>query len=173
MAGNLPAIRAVQGTVSGLWKSVGIPTDHVSPQCIATFPEFIADLGTPQTIFRPASWRPCFKIHDNPTPTSPRLFNSLPCYIISYQPLCSEVTGILIQVTRCISSCNSCNFASGLNMIQHSVLIHTLRPRQMAAFFQTTFSNAFSWMKMYQFRLRFHWGLFLLVQLTIFQHWFR
>ena len=43
----------------------------------------------------------------------------------------------------------------------------------MAAIFQTTFSNAFSSVKMYEFRLRFHWGLFRMVQLTIFQHWFR
>ena len=42
----------------------------------------------------------------------------------------------------------------------------------MAAIFQT-FSNAFSWMKMYKFRLRFHWSLFPRFQLTIFQHWFR
>ena len=33
---------------------------------------------------------------------------------------------------------------------------------------QTTFSNAFSWTKMCEFRLRFHWSLFLRVQLTIF-----
>ena len=38
---------------------------------------------------------------------------------------------------------------------------------------QTTFSNAFSWMKTNEFRFRFHWSLFLRVQLTIFQHWFR
>ena len=42
---------------------------------------------------------------------------------------------------------------------------------KMAAIFQTTFSNAFSWMKMHEFQLRFHWNLFLRVQLTIFQHW--
>ena len=42
----------------------------------------------------------------------------------------------------------------------------------MAAIFQT-FSNGFSWMKMYKFRLRFHRSLFLMVHLTIFQHWFR
>ena len=41
------------------------------------------------------------------------------------------------------------------------------------AILQTTFSNAISWMKMFEFRLKFHWGLFLKVQLTIFQHWFR
>ena len=38
---------------------------------------------------------------------------------------------------------------------------------------QTTFSNAFSWMKMYEFRLRFHWSFFLRLELTIFQHWFK
>ena len=31
---------------------------------------------------------------------------------------------------------------------------------KMAAISQTTFSNAFSWMKIYQFRLRFHWKFF-------------
>ena len=44
---------------------------------------------------------------------------------------------------------------------------------KMDAIFQTTFSNAFSWMKMFKFRLRFHWCLFPRVQLTIFHHWFR
>ena len=44
---------------------------------------------------------------------------------------------------------------------------------KMAAISQTTFSNTFSWLKMYEFRLRFHWSLLLRVQLTIFHHWFR
>ena len=52
-------------------------------------------------------------------------------------------------------------------------LLYTLRPRQMDAISQTTFSNAFSWMKMFEFRLKFHWSLFRRVQLTIFQQWFR
>ena len=43
----------------------------------------------------------------------------------------------------------------------------------MAAIFQTTFSNAFSWMKRYELRLRFHWSFFPMVQLTIIHHWFR
>ena len=43
----------------------------------------------------------------------------------------------------------------------------------MAAIFQTTFWTAFSLMKIYIFRLRFHWILFPRVQLPIFQHWFR
>ena len=44
---------------------------------------------------------------------------------------------------------------------------------KMAAIFQTTFSNVFSWIKMYELRLTFHLSLFLEVQLTRFQHWFR
>ena len=56
--------------------------------------------------------------------------------------------------------------------LQCIVLTHWGRDK-MAATFQTTFSNAFSWMKMYEFQLRFHWSLFLRVQLTIFQHWVR
>ena len=36
-----------------------------------------------------------------------------------------------------------------------------------------TFSNAFSWKQLFEFRLKFHWSLFLSVQLLIFHHWFR
>ena len=43
---------------------------------------------------------------------------------------------------------------------------------KMATIFQTISYNAFSWMKIYQFRLWFHWNLFPRVQLTIFNHWF-
>ena len=44
---------------------------------------------------------------------------------------------------------------------------------KMAAIFQTTFSDAFSSMKMNDIGLKFHWNLFLRFQLTKFQHWFR
>ena len=44
---------------------------------------------------------------------------------------------------------------------------------EIDAVLQTTISNAFSWMKMFEFRLNFHWSLFLRAQLIIFQHWFR
>ena len=46
--------------------------------------------------------------------------------------------------------------------------VNTLRPRQNGRNFQKTFPNAFSLMKMYEFQLRFHWGLFLRVRLAIF-----
>ena len=40
----------------------------------------------------------------------------------------------------------------------------------MDAILQMPFSRAFSCMKMYEFRLRFHWSLFLRFELTTFQH---
>ena len=55
---------------------------------------------------------------------------------------------------------------------QNMSVVNTLRQRQMAAISQTTFSNAFSRIKMYKFRLGFHWNLFLRFELTIFQDWF-
>ena len=44
---------------------------------------------------------------------------------------------------------------------------------KMDALPQTTFWSAFSWMKTFEFRLKFHLSLFPRVQLIIFQHWFR
>ena len=44
---------------------------------------------------------------------------------------------------------------------------------KMVVIFQTTFSNAFSWLEMWKLRLRFHWSVFPRVKLKIFQHWFR
>ena len=44
---------------------------------------------------------------------------------------------------------------------------------KMAAILQTIFSDAFWWMKNFVFWLNFHWSLFLRVQLTITQDWFR
>ena len=46
-------------------------------------------------------------------------------------------------------------------------------PEKMATISQTTLSNSFSWMKLLEFRLKFHWNLLHRVQLTIFQHWLR
>ena len=59
-----------------------------------------------------------------------------------------------------------------LHTFYRNTLTHWGRD-EIDAISQTTFSNAFSWMKMNEFRLGFHWSLFLRVQLTIIQHWFR
>ena len=65
-----------------------------------------------------------------------------------------------------------CIFVVVSNWQYRNSLTHWGRDK-MVAIFQTTFPNGFSWGKMYEFRLTFHWSLFLGVQLTIFQHWFR
>ena len=44
---------------------------------------------------------------------------------------------------------------------------------KMADIWQTTFSNAFSSMEIIAFWVKFHRNLFLLVQLTVSQHWFK
>ena len=66
-------------------------------------------------------------------------------------------------------------FSSLVLQLKHTTwdsLTHWGRVK-MDANFQTTFSKAFSWMKMYKYRLRFHWSWFPRIQITIFQHWFR
>ena len=72
------------------------------------------------------------------------------------------------------SSNGSCFLVAiaGIIIVVHHLLTHWGWDK-MAAIFQTTHSNTLSWMKMYEFWLEFHWSLFLRVQLTIFQHWFR
>ena len=51
-------------------------------------------------------------------------------------------------------------------------LTHWSRDK-MANISQTTFPNSFSWMKMWETSLRFHWNLFPRFQLMIFQDCFR
>ena len=72
-----------------------------------------------------------------------------------------------------------CRFLSSPRTLQHdchvltiTVLAHWSR-NKMAAISQTRLPNAFSWIKMYEFWLKFHLILFLRVQLTIFLYWLR
>ena len=60
----------------------------------------------------------------------------------------------------------SYEFNYGLDKPQ-SKLTHPPPLDKKATISQTTFSNAFSWMKMLEFQFKFHWKLFLCVQLTI------
>ena len=64
------------------------------------------------------------------------------------------------------------NCWSAFNYPPDKILTH-LPMDIMAAISQTILLDAFSWMKMYEFRLRFHWILFLRVQSTIFPNWFK
>ena len=85
---------------------------------------------------------------------------------------CSEIwigihTFSLKKIHLKMSSVKWRPFCLGINVLTH------WRRDTMAAIFEMPFSNAFSWMKMSGFRLRFRRSLFPRVQLTIFQHWFR
>ena len=51
--------------------------------------------------------------------------------------------------------------------------VNTLRPRRNGRHITDNIFKCFFQNKMYEFRLKFHWSLFLKVLLTIFQHWFR
>ena len=57
-------------------------------------------------------------------------------------------------------------------LILHQEHFNTLRLKQNCRHFADDIFKC-SWMKMYEFRLRFHWNLFLRLELTISQHWFR
>ena len=75
----------------------------------------------------------------------------------------------------CIQNRTSTKTFNTLKPSDDAVLWHKsgLNLVKMAAIFQTPFSNVISWFKMYEFRVKFHWSLFLSVKLTIFQHCFR
>ena len=57
-----------------------------------------------------------------------------------------------------------------MSAVWDNSIVNTLRPRQNGCHFAVL--NAFSWMKMVEFRLKSHWSSFVGVQLTIFQRWF-
>ena len=81
---------------------------------------------------------------------------------------------VLIYVYSQTYAKHSCNLKRCVQSTSFKPLcMNTLIPRQNDAIIQTTFSNAFYWMKMHGFRLRFHWSLFLWFEFTIFQHWSR
>ena len=93
--------------------------------------------------------------------------NSLKCLCrLTFSSIYSHDRFLLF--TLCYST--KCGAIENVSLLV--VLTHWGRDK-MVAIFQTTFSNGFSWKKMYEVRLKLHWSLFLKAQLTIFQHWFR
>ena len=92
-----------------------------------------------------------------------------------WRPLCpggDELTSWIVTKRRpfCRQRCH----VQVLEWKFGSILTHWGRGRdKMAAAFRTTFSNASSWMKMFESGLKFHWSFFLRVEFTICEHWFR
>ena len=95
--------------------------------------------------------------------------------ILLIGPLEANFSEIWIEILICsfkkmrlkVSSAKWRPYCFGLN-----VLTHWGRDK-MTAILQTTVSKTFSRIKMHEFRLKFHWILFLKVQLIKFQHWCR
>ena len=79
---------------------------------------------------------------------------------------------LLYKTSSCWWSENLWYSCDAMVTILIFLLTHWGRDK-MDAISQATFSSAFSWMKMFEFRLKFHWSLFPGVQLTIFQQCFR
>ena len=101
----------------------------------------------------------------------------LRCHGVHYDATALECNGCWRVTDRqwpwyCLDVVNVSPSSVFINSFLYVSLTHWGRDK-MAAISQTTFSSAFSWMKIYKFRLGFHWSLFLRVQLTIFQNWFR
>ena len=116
------------------------------------------------------SWYPHFQTESYWPPFSRRNFQI--CFLV--WPSCILIWISLKFVTRCLINNDkpaSVKIVSCRRTDDRP--LNTMRPRKMDAISLTTFSNAFSWMKMFEFRLKFHWSLFPRVELTIFQHWFR
>ena len=90
----------------------------------------------------------------------------------------------ILSRPQCVNSVHAKSFLGSIEIYLYIISFLDSRHRwhrylihwgwdKMAAISQTTFSNAFSWMKMFEFWLSFHWILLPRVQLTISQHWFR
>ena len=67
----------------------------------------------------------------------------------------------------------SCLYNIALKSIKTAITLTHWGRDKIAAISKMTFSNVFSWIKMYEFRLRFHCSLVLRFQSIISQHCFR
>ena len=103
-----------------------------------------------------------------------RLCRGSPVIIYISQWHCRSRTVTAFQITKQVSiyCMNKCPPRSMMASLGHNQLTHWGWDK-MATILHTTFSNGCLWMKIVDFLLKFHWSLFLRVQLTIFQHWFR
>ena len=95
-----------------------------------------------------------------------RIVRFMPFIIINHNATSSRICSYLITLyLLCIQDTH-------YDIEPMFMLTHRGRDN-LAAISQTTFSNAFSWMKMNEFLLRFHCSLFPRVKWTKFDHWFR
>ena len=110
------------------------------------------------------------RIYSNKMPIPKHRFDFLFCFVFYYRAV--SFMNLLFRMAGIIPSFWLNSLAESLFCKSLCYLTHWGRDN-MAAISQTTLSNAFSWIKMLEFRLKYHWSLFIRVKLTIFQHWFR
>ena len=75
-----------------------------------------------------------------------------------------RITGLCVRNSPVTHSVCIWDLSSHGNHLISIILTHWGWDK-ITAIFQATFSHVFPWMKMYKFRLRFHWSLFPRVQL--------
>ena len=80
---------------------------------------------------------------------------------VLYVPFCLLRDLFLRKETPPVQSRNEPWRRPSLVVPIHYVLLTHWGHDKMAAILQTTLSNAFSWIKMFEFQLELHWGLFL------------
>ena len=78
---------------------------------------------------------------------------------------------ILMLIGNIIMSASGYQHTNSWLVFLELSLTYWGRDKMPDVIFQLTFSNEFSWMKMYKFQLRFHWSFFPRVQLSKFQYW--
>ena len=91
----------------------------------------------------------------------------------------SWTNSVMVEPTlnRLVAAISSClNFMLHHQMLYDFCWIHTMHlthwdRNKMVTILQTTFWNAFSWMQIGVFWLKYHWNFFPKAQLTIIQHW--
>ena len=94
-------------------------------------------------------------------------------YIYNFTKIFNEAGNCFLKQSKYTTMNASVNDRFVAPYVAHvAVLTHWGRDK-MDTISQTPFLSAFSWMKIFEFWLKLHWSLFLRVQLTIFQHWFR
>ena len=88
------------------------------------------------------------------------------CSQISPRFSLPEYTPRIVHTTQC-----SVVFGLFLVALPISCRLNTLRPRQNCRHFGKRHFQMHFLMEMHEFRLQFHWSLFLRVKLITFQHW--
>ena len=106
--------------------------------------------------------------------TFPTLGFTRSCYFdISLSMYVRRISMRLRCCWPCLLSTNVILEAVAMKAIPLKRIWTRWRRDKMAAILHTTFSIPFSWMRIRTFQLNCQWILFLSVQLTLFNHWFR